>query len=267
MTDGAALSGKPAGLSPAATEYILAFADDEHMVGARHTTWIGLGPFLEEDLAFCSIAQDELGHAIALYTVVAESEGAAGEAGVDQLALLRAPDAYRSSWLAEWPCNDWAQAVVRHWLYDTAEALRWDAVAASTVPQLAAIVPGAQREEQFHTRHAAQFMAQVCTTAAAQIGTAIQELLPVAHTVWLPPVDEAAALAEGVATRSFAEMEQDWQALVEADLSKWGLPAALLRGQSASEQRQTDRTVRSPGFTPFHQDLVEVFSIDPAAVW
>ena len=52
-------------LSPAAREYVLAFADDEHMIGARHTNWIGLGPFLEEDLAFCSIAQDELGHAIA----------------------------------------------------------------------------------------------------------------------------------------------------------------------------------------------------------
>ena len=48
-------------LTPAAREYLLALADDEHMIGARHTNWIGLGPFLEEDLAFCSIAQDELG--------------------------------------------------------------------------------------------------------------------------------------------------------------------------------------------------------------
>ena len=48
-------------LSPAARQYLLALADDEHMVGAQHATWIGVTPFLEEDLAFCSIAQDELG--------------------------------------------------------------------------------------------------------------------------------------------------------------------------------------------------------------
>ncbi len=39
-------------LEAAAREHLLAFADDEHMIGARHTNWIGLGPFLEEDLAF-----------------------------------------------------------------------------------------------------------------------------------------------------------------------------------------------------------------------
>ena len=53
-------------LKAAERAHLLALADDEHMVGARHTNWIGLGPFLEEDLAFCSIAQDELGHAIGL---------------------------------------------------------------------------------------------------------------------------------------------------------------------------------------------------------
>ena len=57
-------------LTPAAREHLLALADDEHMIGARHTNWIGLGPFLEEDLAFCSIAQDELGHAIGMYELL-----------------------------------------------------------------------------------------------------------------------------------------------------------------------------------------------------
>ena len=52
---------QPLDLTPAAYDYLLTFADDEHMIGSRHANWIGLGPFLEEDLAFCSIAQDELG--------------------------------------------------------------------------------------------------------------------------------------------------------------------------------------------------------------
>ena len=73
-------------LSDAAREHLLALADDEHFIGARHTNWIGLGPFLEEDLAFCSIAQDELGHAIALYELLL-----AGAGDLDEFALMRSP--------------------------------------------------------------------------------------------------------------------------------------------------------------------------------
>ncbi len=51
-------------------EYLLAFADDEHFMGQQHTEWIGVAPFLEEDLAFSSIGQDELGHAAMLYELV-----------------------------------------------------------------------------------------------------------------------------------------------------------------------------------------------------
>ena len=44
--------------SDAARELVLAFADDELCVGQNHAWWIAIGPFLEEDLAFTSIAQD-----------------------------------------------------------------------------------------------------------------------------------------------------------------------------------------------------------------
>ncbi len=53
-------------LSESAIEYLLAFADDEHLMGQRYTEWIGVAPFLEEDLALASIGQDELGHAAML---------------------------------------------------------------------------------------------------------------------------------------------------------------------------------------------------------
>ena len=62
------------GLTNGVREFLLAFADDEHLMGQQHTEWIGVAPFLEEDLAFCSIGQDELGHAASLYAIVARSE-------------------------------------------------------------------------------------------------------------------------------------------------------------------------------------------------
>ena len=103
-------------------------------MGQQHAEWIGVAPFLEEDLAFCSIAQDELGHAAALYEVL----GGGGDA--DQLAFRRAPQDYRSCHLVELPCPDWSDALVRHWLYDEAEVLRWDSLASSSWPTVAAVV-------------------------------------------------------------------------------------------------------------------------------
>ena len=37
---------------PSLREHLLAFADDEHLMGQGHTEWIGVAPFLEEDMAF-----------------------------------------------------------------------------------------------------------------------------------------------------------------------------------------------------------------------
>ena len=249
-------------LSPAAREYVLALADDEHMVGARHTAWIGLGPFLEEDLAFCSIAQDELGHAIALYRLITGDDAA-----VDELALRREPGEYRSSWLAEWPCDDWASALVRHWLYDRAEELRWENVAASAVEGLALLVPLAGREEAFHLRHADQLLTRVLADPAATdvVVAAMRDLRPLAASLWVPPLDEASALAERVAARPFAELAADWEGLVDADLARWGVDPAASRGPAV--EPPADRRVRSEHFAEFHAGLNEVLSIDPTAVW
>ena len=53
-----------------AFELLIALADDEFVIGHRYSEWLGLSPFLEEDLTMASIAQDELGHARALYALV-----------------------------------------------------------------------------------------------------------------------------------------------------------------------------------------------------
>jgi ring-1,2-phenylacetyl-CoA epoxidase subunit PaaC len=50
---------------------VTALADDELVIGHRHSEWTGFAPHLEEDVAFSSIAQDEIGHATAYYTLTA----------------------------------------------------------------------------------------------------------------------------------------------------------------------------------------------------
>ena len=54
---------------------LLALADDELIIGWRDSEWTGIAPLLEEDVAFSSIAQNEIGHARALYELAARDLG------------------------------------------------------------------------------------------------------------------------------------------------------------------------------------------------
>jgi ring-1,2-phenylacetyl-CoA epoxidase subunit PaaC len=242
-------------LSPAASEYLLAFADDEHLMGQQHTEWIGVAPFLEEDLAFCSIAQDELGHAASLYELLGDP---------DRLAFGRGAIEYRSCHLVEMPCPDWAEALARHWLYDLAETHRWSALTESSVPAVAAVVERAQREETYHRRHAdalvQRMMSSSVSDAARRVLDAVTRLLPLADAVWEPVAGEADAVAAGVATATSAALRARWRPQVEAEIGRvdWsGLPAV----------EQAQRTLRTPHFAPLHARINEVYTLDPTARW
>jgi len=255
--------------SRAAVAHLLAFADDEHMVGARHTSWIGLAPFLEEDLAFCSIAQDELGHAVALYQLVLDVESGADH-GIDEFAMLRVPADYRSCWLAEAECAQWSDALVRHWLYDRAEALRWEALAGSTDRAVAETAHRAQREEAFHTAHAEQFMARMTRSGDhTPIAGSVERLLPVATGIWDPAPDEPMLVESGFVAAPSGELATRWRSLVEQDLERWGLEIEWPSADEVEAQRrsQDGRRRRSAGFDAFLADLQRVLSIDPTATW
>lgn len=257
-------------LSTAAREYLLAFADDEHMIGARHTSWIGLGPFLEEDLAFCSIAQDELGHAIGLYELLLD-DADTDRAQLDAFALQRTPAEYRSCWLAELECSEWSASLVRHWLYDRAENVRWTALETCADPTVAALALRAQREEAFHLAHAEQFLSRIATSEqSGHVLESIERLLPVAQGLFDPVGSEPELLAEGFVSTSSADLAAQWRDAIASDLRRWGLDINLdanLEADGSQSDIQQHRSVRSPGFTELQADLLKVITLDPVAIW
>lgn len=253
---------------PAIAEFVLAFADDEHMIGARHAEWIGTAPFLEEDLAFCSIAQDELGHALGLYELLTDD--------VDRFALLRPAADYRSCHFTERATPNWDDALIRHWLYDTAEALRWESLLDSSIPELAALARRALREEAFHTQHAELLLERVLpptgrdtnTPTRPSITAAIERLLPDALTMFEPVAGEPTALDRGVTSASSATIGERWTEQVSAMLRRFELDVDWPEQPPASHsQNGRGRTERSAGFADFHASLQEVIRIDPVAVW
>jgi ring-1,2-phenylacetyl-CoA epoxidase subunit PaaC len=127
---------------------LLGLADDELIVGWRDSEWTGIAPVLEEDVAFSSIAQNEIGHARAVYELLAED----GDA--DALAFDRAPREYRCAPLVELHLLDWAHAIARRWLYEQADLVRITALKADPDPAVAGLAAKIDREEAYHRMHA-----------------------------------------------------------------------------------------------------------------
>jgi ring-1,2-phenylacetyl-CoA epoxidase subunit PaaC len=159
----------------AAVEAVLAFADDEFVLGWRDSEWTGIAPFLEEDVAFSSIAQGEIGHARALYELAAGVLG--GEA--DTLAFDREPGAYRCAPFVELQLvGDWAATVARHWLYETADSIRVAALMESDLPELAGLAAKMDREEAYHRMHAQMWFDRL--SGDERFEAAVAELWPYA---------------------------------------------------------------------------------------
>ncbi len=126
---------------------LLAIADDELVLGWRDSEWTGIAPVLEEDVALSSIAQNEIGHARAVYQLLADDP--------DALAFDRSPDEYRSSQLVELRfVPDWALTIARRVLYEAADELRLRRLMASDDAAVSGLAAKIDREEAYHRMHA-----------------------------------------------------------------------------------------------------------------
>ncbi len=137
--------------APPSVDLLLELADDELVLGWRDSEWTGIAPFLEEDVAFSSIAQTEIGHARAFYELAAAELGTTA----DELAFDRSPAEYRSAPLVELRLvHDWGRTIARHYLYETADAIRIEALRASSSADVAGLAEKIAREEAYHQMHA-----------------------------------------------------------------------------------------------------------------
>jgi ring-1,2-phenylacetyl-CoA epoxidase subunit PaaC len=169
---------------------LIEIADDELILGWRDSEWTGIAPSLEEDVAFSSIAQNEIGHARALYELAAADLGTTA----DELAFDREPSEYRSAPLVEQRRMDWAHTIARHYLYETADEIRLGALKESDDAEVAGLAAKMDREEQYHRLHARMWAERLHDEP--RFREALEELWPLALGV-LPP-EQRAALAERV---------------------------------------------------------------------
>ena len=103
-------------------------ADDQLILGHRNSEWTGFGPLLEEDIAFSSMAQDKVGQSLALYTLLEQL----GENDPDTVAFMRNADQFHNCEFVELPIGEYDFSLIRHFLFDTAELIRFEMLAESS---------------------------------------------------------------------------------------------------------------------------------------
>ena len=244
-------------------DFVLSMADDEFVIGFSDSEWTGIAPILEEDVAMSSIAQDELGHARALYELLAGFLADGRDA--DALAYDREPEAYRHARLLDHGRGDWATTIARRFLYDTADTARLESIGEGW-PPLAELVAKIRREERYHVMHAQVWvdrLARAGGEARERFVTALTELAPDAPSVLATPEGEAALLAAGILTRPMTGAAAAWQADIESTLE----PLAIRLDLPSAREAAAARTGHSDAFRWLWGEFTSVRRSDPGATW
>jgi ring-1,2-phenylacetyl-CoA epoxidase subunit PaaC len=161
---------------------LLELADDELILGWRNSEWTGIAPLLEEDVAFSSIAQNEIGHARALYELAARELGTTA----DELAFDRSPDEYRCARLVQLRLvPDWAATIARQVLYEEMDEQRLRALKESSDEELAGLAAKIDREEAYHRMHAQMWRDRLA--GEPRFEAALEELRPALEARELVP--------------------------------------------------------------------------------
>ncbi|MCW3169756.1 phenylacetate-CoA oxygenase subunit PaaC [Chryseobacterium sp. 09-1422] len=136
--------------------YLLKLADDSFIMGQRLSAWCGEGPYLEEDIALTNIALDELGQANNFY--VYASRVIDNGKSEDDLAFLRYEHEYLNAHWTELPNEDYAQTILKVYVFSVYQKLMYEALSNSTNEELSAIAQKSLKEVRYHYTHAASWM-------------------------------------------------------------------------------------------------------------
>jgi len=249
----------------ALTELVLSIADDKFVLGHRVGDWTGLAPILEEDIAFSSIAQDELAHAQALYEIVANLMGT----NPDALAYGRSPSDYRCASIVEIADDlNWAVAIARQFFCDHLDALRLTRLASSSYKPLAELASRLAAEEQLHVEHSDAWIDHLGrggNEARDRIQSALDDLAPLAPMLFEPTKDLDKLETTGVYPAGNDNMFDRWESDLQRVAGQAGLSLCIKR--PALDAIGGRRGKHDEAFVELLDELCEVYRTEPEAAW
>ncbi len=240
---------------------LLSMADDEFVIGFSDSEWTGIAPLLEEDVAMSSLAQDELGHAAALYALLGELT----DTDPDAIAYEREPAEYRHCRLLDHGRGDWAMTIARRYLYDSADAIRLQALAEGSWSPLAELVGKLVREERYHRMHAGAWLDRLARSVGEprdRLLASLEVLAPDAATVFTSIEGEADLIASGILDEPMTELERRWRASVSPVFADLALPMP-----PPARDPARGRLDHSADFRWLWDGFTSVRRADPGATW
>jgi ring-1,2-phenylacetyl-CoA epoxidase subunit PaaC len=244
-------------------ELLYKMADDQLIIGHRNSEWTGFGPLLEEDIAFSSMAQDKIGHSLALYTILHEL----GESDPDTVAFTRNANQFHNSIFTELPNQEYDFSLVRHFLYDTAEALRFELLTNSTCEPLAQVAHKVRGELRYHTLHAKTWMKQLGSAteeSVSRLQKSLEQAMPYALGMFEESPYEKEIMEAGI-FEGEQKLKELWMAKVEETISQtslhlpdWKIVQPITGGRIGKHTEHLQ---------PLLDEMSEVFRIDPGAEW
>lgn len=244
-------------------ELLYKMADDLLILGHRNSEWTGMGPLLEEDIAFSSMAQDKIGQSLALFTMLQDL----GEQAPDLVAFTRNANQFHNCQLVELPNREYDFSLIRHFLFDTADALRWDMLTQSSYQPLSLLAKKIKGELRYHTLHANTWIKQLGSATEESISRlqrSLDEIAPYALGLFEESPYEGeikhAGFFEGERT-----LKEKWVKAVEAVISQTSLK---LPDWKIITPKDGGRVGKHTEFLqPMLDEMSEVFRLDPTAEW
>lgn len=246
----------------AVIDLLYRLADDEIVMGHRNSEWTGLAPILEEDIAFSSMAQDEMGHAQAYYHLLHEL----GESDPDTLAFGRSAREFRCASLVSLPHDrDWAFSIIRQFLYDAAETVRLAAYTDSSLVPLAQLARKLWGEEKYHLMHGRTWILRLGNSteeSKKKIQGALDVAYPHALGMFEPTEADEPLAAASISPRE-QELKMQWESAVAPVLMD-----ARLKVPDNAKPAYGGRVGKHPKeLAKLLEGMQLVYNIDPAAKW
>jgi ring-1,2-phenylacetyl-CoA epoxidase subunit PaaC len=143
--------------------YTLRLADESLILGHRLSEWCGHGPVLEQDIAMINIALDLIGQARNYYQYAAQIENSAPNPPnpprtEDDIAYLRDVPHYRNALLVEQPNGNFAQTIMRQFLFDVYHYYFLESLQKSGDETLSACAHKSIKEVTYHLRWSSEWV-------------------------------------------------------------------------------------------------------------
>lgn len=244
-------------------ELLYKIADDLLIIGHRNSEWTGLGPLLEEDIAFSSMAQDKIGQSHALYSIL----HTLGEGEPDTVAFTRNATQFHNCVFVELPNGEYDFSLVRHFLFDTAEAIRFEMLSTSSFQPLADLSKKIRAELRYHTLHANTWIKQLGSAneeSVSRLQKSLNHAIPYALGMFEESAYEKELIESGIFGGEQVHKERWMKKVAELigqthlTLPDWKLVEPVTGGRIGKHNEHLQ---------PLLDEMSEVFRIDPSAEW